>query len=93
MASLLLAKRKILDVESMLALRGEYNQRGDFLMSTIPVVDDQSAALTSPQIFPQVVDGGGYTTEFVLFSTSAANAGGTIQLHQQSGSPLLLDWQ
>jgi hypothetical protein len=78
---------------SIVALRGEYNQRGDFLMSTVPVIDDQAAAMTSIQVFPQVVDGGGYTTEFVLFSTSPANTGGTIQLHQQSGSPLLIDWQ
>jgi hypothetical protein len=78
---------------SIVALRGEYNQRGDFLMSTVPVVDDQSAAVTGTQVFPQVVDGGGYTTEFVLFSTSPASVGGTIQLYQQSGSPLLVDWR
>jgi hypothetical protein len=41
------------------------NERGDFLMTTFPIADMDQAA-PSPIVFPQVVDGGGYITEFIL---------------------------
>jgi photosystem II stability/assembly factor-like uncharacterized protein len=62
----------VLDVESTapfaaLTLRSLYNERKDFLMTTLPVADAGRAA-PSPMVFPHIVDGGGYTTEFILLS-------------------------
>jgi hypothetical protein len=38
---------------------------------------------------PQLVDGGGYTTEFILFSGSAGQTfSGTLQFFTQSGAAL-----
>jgi len=74
---------------SALTLRGRYNERGDFLVSTIQVIDEQHDGAASELIFPHLADGGGYTTDFVLFSASGA-AAGTLQFNSQSGTPLQL---
>jgi hypothetical protein len=74
---------------SSVALRGHYNERDDFLVSTTQVFDER-AAPASQLMFPHFADGGGYTTEFVLFSASPRPASGTLQFIAQSGEPLTL---
>jgi hypothetical protein len=74
---------------SATALRSRYNERGDFLVSTMQVFDDRAAA-ASDLIFPHLADGGGYTTDFILFSTSSNPATGTLEFNTPSGAPLLL---
>jgi hypothetical protein len=72
----------------VVGLRGRYNERGDFLIST--TAPSSEAVFASPQsMFPFFADGGGYTTQFVLFSnsTGAASNGKLIFLNA-SGSPL-----
>ena len=74
------------------ALRGTYNERADFLISTLPVVgaQDRSAFL----IVPHMVVGGGYTTQLVLFNASdGASLSGTIGFFSQSGEPRQLEIQ
>jgi hypothetical protein len=70
-------------------LRSRYNERGDFLVSTVQVLDEQHHGTSSELIFPHLADGGGYTTDFVLFSASGP-ATGTLQFNSQSGTPLQL---
>ena len=57
-----------------LTLRLLVNEREDFLMTTFPIAD-QTRPAPSPIVFPHIVDGGGYTTQFILIgggeSTSA----------------------
>jgi hypothetical protein len=65
---------------SVAALRGRYNERGDFLMSTTPPTIESLPAATAPLIFPHIVNGGGFTTEFILFS-GAANQTANGDLH------------
>jgi hypothetical protein len=72
---------------SATTLRSRYNERGDFLVSTIQVFDEQRDVASSELIFPHLADGGGYTTDFVLFSVSGA-ANGALQFTGQSGEPL-----
>jgi hypothetical protein len=55
---------------SAIGLRGRYNERGDFLVATIPALADNAAAASEELIFPHIVTGGGYTTEF--FSSAEA---------------------
>ena len=47
------------------ALRGYTNERGEFLITTLPVVPLDTAKASMPfslYVFPQLADGGGYTT-------------------------------
>ena len=75
-------------------LRGRYNERGDFLISTTVPVDETSQPSSAELVFPQIVDGGGYTTQIILFSGSAGqSASGVLQFVSQSGRPLVLGFQ
>jgi TonB family protein len=56
---------------SVVGLLGQYNERGDFLISTTPPTDETISAGTADSIFPQVVSGSGFTTQFLIFSGSA----------------------
>jgi sugar lactone lactonase YvrE len=76
---------------SAIGLRTRYNERGDFLISTTPAIADNAAPTTQELIFPHVVSGGGYTTEFILMNSATATRG-TLSLKSQTGTelPLLL---
>jgi hypothetical protein len=74
---------------SVIGLRGRYNERGDFLITTIPSVNEAAPPSTGPLIFPHFADSGGYTTQFILFSGSTGQASsGTLQIFSQSGQRL-----
>jgi hypothetical protein len=60
-------------------LRSLSNGRGDFLLTTFPVADiNQIVGL--PLIFPQVADGGGYQTQFILIDPSPTGNATTVNL-------------
>jgi len=74
------------------ALRGDYNTRNDFLITTALPTSESAAASSAEVVFPHLVDLGGYTTEFVLYSgTAGQTSGGTISFYTQSGAPLMLN--
>jgi hypothetical protein len=73
---------------SVIGIRGRYNERGDFLLTTTPPTDESRPA-TGPQFFPHFVDGGGFTTQFILFNGGADQASsGSIRFFDQSGQPI-----
>ncbi len=81
----------VLDVRSAtpfaaLTLRSLYNERNDFLMTTFPVAD-ANRPVPSPIIFPHIVDGAGYTTEFILIS-AGQEAATTLSFYNDSGEPI-----
>ncbi|MBP1624224.1 MAG: hypothetical protein H6Q07_2244, partial [Acidobacteria bacterium] len=81
----------VLDISSetpfaALTLRSLNNERGDFLMTTFPVADMTTPA-PSPLVFPQVADGGGYSTEFILISAGGA-ASTVLSFYGENGTPL-----
>jgi sugar lactone lactonase YvrE len=81
----------ILDVSSTapfaaLTVRALYNENDDFLMTTFPVADGNQTA-PSPIVFPQIADGGGYETQFILISTGDASSA-TIHYYGNDGAPL-----
>jgi len=83
----------ILDISSTspfvaLTLRSLTNSRGDFLLATFPVAD-QTRPAPAPMIFPQIADGGGYVTEFVLL-TAAEPSSLILRFYGQDGLPLPL---
>jgi hypothetical protein len=78
----------VLDISSAapfaaLTLRSLVNERGDFLMTTLPVAD-QSAAAPYPAVFPHLANGGGYTTQFILVGVGGA-VDGSLVLFDESG--------
>ncbi len=64
------------------ALRGRYNQRDEFLMTTTPPLN-QGLPNPSSLVFPHIVNGQGYSTQ-VLVIGSSGNA--TLSLVGQDGS-------
>ncbi|PYS03199.1 MAG: hypothetical protein DMG16_07010 [Acidobacteria bacterium] len=77
---------------SALALRGITNERGDFLMTILPVVDisnsPDSFSLPAPvQTIAQFVDGGGWATEIVLINPLNRAISGSIQAFNPAGQP------
>jgi Zn-dependent metalloprotease len=73
---------------SLLALRLTANQRGDTLLTSTPVADLSKAQTTSTVYFPQLADGGGFTTSILLLNTSTATETGTIALSADDGTAL-----
>lgn len=59
---------------SVVGLRGRYNERNDFLITTTPPSNEAMPASSVEQVFPRLVNGGGYTTQFILFSGTAGQA-------------------
>jgi len=74
---------------SVVGIRGHNNSRGDFLVTTSTPSDESTATSTSEAIFPDLADGGGYSTEFILFSGSSGQSSrGTLRFFTQSGAQL-----
>jgi hypothetical protein len=76
---------------SVLGLRGRYNERGDFLLTTTPAVAEDEPAPVTETVIPHVIEGGGYTTQFILFSGRPGQASsGTLRFLDQTGQAMLL---
>ncbi len=76
---------------SVVGLRTRTNERGDFLITTTPPSNEATAASTAEFDFPHIVNGGGYTTQFVLYSgSSGQSASGSLRFFKQNASTLSL---
>jgi hypothetical protein len=74
---------------ALIGLRVENNALGDFLITTSMPVNEAAAPSSAVALFPDFVNGGGYTTEFILFGGSAGQSStGTLRFFTQSGAPL-----
>jgi hypothetical protein len=72
-------------------LRGRYNDRGEFLITTTSPSDETGQTTTADLFFPHVADGGGYTTQFWLFSAvTSQNTRGTLRFFTRTGGPMPL---
>jgi hypothetical protein len=77
---------------SVVSLRLRYNERGELLMTTMPPSNESDNPPTSELLFPQLVNGGGFTTQFILFSGSAGQmSSGNLSFLAQDGTPLSLN--
>jgi hypothetical protein len=75
---------------AVIGLRSRSNERNEFLVTTTPAVDE-STPLHGTVVFPHIVDGDGYTTQFITFSgTNSEPASGALNFYSQSGSSLNL---
>jgi hypothetical protein len=77
---------------AVVGLRGRYNERGDFLITTTPTSVETTTPSTAVSFFPHIVDGGGYTTQFVLFDQATSGSmSGVVMFYGQNGTPLGLN--
>jgi hypothetical protein len=72
------------------SIRGRTNERGDFLITTTVPVDESAPVTSSELLFPHFADGGGYSTQFILFGRGTS---GTMYFFSQSGQPKALLFQ
>jgi len=73
-------------------IRGQYNARGDFLIATTPALPEDLSPSAAPLIFPHIVTGGDYTSEFLLVSPGN-NVTGSVEFISKSGTPMVLPIQ
>ena len=66
--------------------RGRYNERAHFLVTATGPL--KALGNVNPVIFPHLVDGGGYATQFILIDNSGSGASGTFRFLNQVGTPL-----
>jgi hypothetical protein len=75
---------------TVVGLRSRTNERGDFLITTTPPISE-GASPTPELFFPHFVDSGGYTTQFILFTSGSRDSvKGAIRFFSTSGQPLNL---
>jgi len=73
---------------SVVGLRTRTNERGDFLITTTPPTNENESPSPTELLFPHLANGGGYTTQFILFSGAAGqSSSGNLRLLKQDGSP------
>jgi hypothetical protein len=76
---------------SIVGLRGRYNERKDFLITTIPPISS-TASTMNQLMFPHIADSGGYTTQFILFGPTGQSGAGNLLPLSPGGQPLLLQF-
>jgi hypothetical protein len=76
---------------SVAGFRADTNQRGDLLITNIPVSSESNGGTPTSTYFPIMVEGSGYTTELVVFGNAPGqNTSGAIQYYSQSGAPVAI---
>jgi len=71
----------------VVALRGLTNERSEFLMTTLSVVNLSGPPPTSAVVLPHFADGGGFTTSVILINPGDSTLSGTIQFRDGTGKP------
>jgi hypothetical protein len=72
---------------SSIGLRIRYNERNELVLATTPAVPDSVASTTDAYVFPQVVSGMGFSTEFILMNSGVATDG-TVTIKSQNGTAM-----
>jgi hypothetical protein len=79
---------------SVVGLRIRWNERSEFLMTTTPPANEDASTTTDEFDFPHILNGGGFTTEFILFSGSGGQtSSGNLKFSNPDGSALNLNVQ
>ena len=74
---------------AVVGLRIRTNQRGEFLITTTPLANEADPSLTNDLFYPHLVNGGGFTTQFIQLSGSADETLiGTLSFLSQAGAAL-----
>ena len=74
---------------AIVGLRLRINERGEVKITTTPPSNETDASATAETFFPHIVDSGGWSTQFIVFSGTAGQAAsGTLSFIDASGQPL-----
>jgi hypothetical protein len=76
---------------SVAGFRARYNERSspDLVLTAFPAFDESVAA--APElVFPQVVEAGGFATQFVVLGVRTGQASGNLRFSTQGGQALVL---
>jgi hypothetical protein len=74
---------------AVVALRGLVNERSDFLLTTLPVVEIGAAAASAPALaFPHFASGSGWTTTIMLVNPTENPISGSLQFTNSAGIPV-----
>jgi hypothetical protein len=74
---------------SVANLRVRYNERGDFLITTTPTSVESNPPMSTPLVIPHLTDGGGFTTQLILFSGTAGQPSlGNLSIFDRNGYAL-----
>ncbi|HYR43636.1 MAG TPA: choice-of-anchor V domain-containing protein [Terriglobia bacterium] len=71
----------------VVALRGLFNERNDFLMSTLPVIDTTLPPSSGTVVVPHFADGTGWTTQIFLVNPTDNAMTGSVQFTDFTGVP------
>ncbi len=68
-------------------LRGLTNERGDFLITTLPILDPSVLTASGPAFIPHFAANGGWKTEIILINSSSTTSAGTLDFFNSVGDP------
>jgi hypothetical protein len=75
---------------SVVALQLYNNERGEPLITTLPVIDTDAGAASTPAVLSHFVDGAGWSTTVILVNQTETAQAGTIVFHDDSGNVVTL---
>jgi sugar lactone lactonase YvrE len=70
---------------SVVALRGLFNERSEFLLTTLPVTQLPVVTTSAPLVFPHFASGGGWTTYIVLVNPTDKPMNGSVEFRDPGG--------
>ena len=77
---------------AIVGLRLRINERGEVKITTTPPSNERDASTTAETFFPHIVDSGGWSTQFIVFSgTAGQSAAGTLRFFDYTGQPLYVE--
>jgi hypothetical protein len=65
----------------MAGLRARYNERGDFLVAALPVMNEKESGNSTERILAMLVDGGGASTEIKFFPQLRRSGAGVVHMY------------
>ncbi len=76
---------------SVVGIRSRFNENGSYLMTTTPPANEAASPSSAEMVFPHIVNGGGFTTEFIIFSgLTGQSTSGNLQFFRDDGNVLNL---
>jgi hypothetical protein len=71
---------------AVVAIRGLLNERSDFIITTLPVVDTTAAPANGTVVVPRFTDGAEWTTHIILVNSTDTAMTGTVEFRNESGA-------
>jgi hypothetical protein len=79
---------------SLVGIRAQWNGRADLLLTSTVPANEEKPATTAELLIPFIVDGGGWSTQFVIFSSIAStSSSGALSFFDNLGAPLALKFR